>query len=130
MNYFKTVPFLALVLFIVGCSEPIPAGTISPKDFKRALSKIDDLQLIDVRTPGEFNGGHIQDAVNLNYFEDNFRTEIEKLDKSRPVAVYCAVGGRSGSAMNLLKELGFEQIYDLDGGITSWEEQKFETVND
>lgn len=128
------VKSFALILFsfciLNSCSEPIPTGTISPTDFKRAIDKHKDLQLIDVRTAGEFKEGYIKGAVNIDYFGDGFQVEIKKLDKSKPIAVYCGVGGRSGSTLKVLQDLGFEKAYDLDGGITLWEEKRLELVKD
>lgn len=78
------------------------------------------VQLVDVRTPEEFTSGHIANAVNININDANFQTKIATLDKSKPVLVYCKSGGRSGRASSILKEIGFTNITDLDGGITSW----------
>jgi len=77
-------------------------------------------QLVDVRTPGEFEQGMIEGAVNIDYMSSNFIHEIEKLDKSKPVYVYCAAGGRSSKAMEEMKKLGFSKVYNLVGGYGVW----------
>ena len=78
------------------------------------------VQLVDVRTPTEFASGHLENAININVNEANFKTKMEALDKSKPILVYCKSGGRSGRACGQLKEMGFTIITDLDGGITDW----------
>ena len=77
-------------------------------------------QLVDVRTPQEFANGHLENAKNINFNDPEFKQKIAQLDKSKPIAVYCGVGGRSGKASKILVELGFKDISDLAGGITAW----------
>ena len=84
--------------------------------------------ILDVRTPEEWAEGTLKDAVKMNYQGSNFESEIESLDKNVPVYVYCKRGGRSSSAADVLKEKGFTKVYNLDGGITSWQDQGFEIV--
>ena len=85
------------------------------------LQKVDkSVQLIDVRTPKEFNEGYIKNAKNINFFEDNFIEEMSKLNKEDPIYIYCRSGGRSGNASKKLKASGFTKVYDLDGGILKW----------
>lgn len=86
------------------------------------------LQLIDVRTPEEYSEGHLEGAKNIDFYSDNFRAEIEKLDKQKPVLVYCKLGGRSSKSATVFKELGFTKIYNLEGGITSWNDAGNKTV--
>lgn len=77
-------------------------------------------QIIDVRTPEEYAEGHIANAVNMNINNPNFETLIVSLNKEQPVMVYCKAGGRSAKAAGILKDNGFKQVYDLDGGIIGW----------
>ena len=79
-----------------------------------------DVQLVDVRTPEEFSQGHIENAVNIDFMADDFDAKVANLDKEKPVMVYCKSGGRSAKASARLKELGFKNISDLEGGITNW----------
>ena len=79
-----------------------------------------DVQLVDVRTPMEYGQGHIDDAVNFNVNDEGFLSQIETLDKNKPVYLYCKMGGRSNRAAELLKSKGFSQIYDYTGGYTDW----------
>ena len=88
----------------------------------------DQILLIDVRTPEEFNSGHIENAINIDYKSDSFKDVIGKLDTDQEVYVYCKVGGRSGRSATILKEMGFKNVYDLEGGILAWEKEGLKTV--
>ena len=78
------------------------------------------VQLIDVRTPNEFKSGHIKGAKNIDFFSRNFINAIEQLDKQKAVYLYCRSGGRSRQASKRLMSLGFQEIYDLKGGIMNY----------
>lgn len=81
--------------------------------------------LLDVRTPEEFSSGHIKGASNMNFYNDNFEDDIDGLDKRKKYLVYCGSGGRSRQAMFLMRDLGFEEVYNLTGGISSWNENGY-----
>jgi rhodanese-related sulfurtransferase len=110
-------------------AEPMEAiqkrvvSLISPED----LNNLKDIQLIDVRTPEEFDEGHLNNAMNIDYYDDNFMNDMSsKLDKSKPIYIYCKSGGRSGKASKKLKQQGFIKVYDLQGGIINWKENNLE----
>tara|TARA_R110001592_G_scaffold99005_5_gene282230 strand:- start:5109 stop:5534 length:426 start_codon:yes stop_codon:yes gene_type:complete len=84
--------------------------------------------VLDVRTPEEWVEGTIPDAEKMNYNDDDFASQVEKLDKTKPVFVYCKRGGRSAGAAEILKEKGFTKVYNLDGGITAWIDEGQEVV--
>lgn len=84
------------------------------------LLKNENVQLVDVRTPEEVAAGKIAGAKHIDIYDPQFEQKISGLDHNEPIAVYCAVGGRSASAASSLKELGFKNIYDLKGGIRGW----------
>lgn len=79
-----------------------------------------DLQIVDVRTAQEHELSSIPGSINIDYWSKDFTQEVLHLDKQRPVAVYCAAGARSAKAATKLKDLGFKEIYDLDGGMRAW----------
>lgn len=87
-----------------------------------------DVQLVDVRTPEEFTEGHLENAINIDVTADDFDAKVASLDKEKPVMVYCKSGGRSAKASARLKELGFKNITDLEGGITNWKSEEKPTV--
>lgn len=99
---------------------------VTPAEFKELINLNEGI-LLDVRTPEEVAEAKINGSVNLNIYDSNFEAEINKLDKNKTVYVYCKSGGRSGNAMDLMKTMGFTKIYNLDGGITSWKSEGFET---
>jgi len=88
--------------------------------FKEAVDK-ENVQLIDVRTADEFEAGAINGAQNVDYFQKElFEKKVNTLDKEQPVYLYCRSGNRSQKAAAILESLGFEKIYDLNGGYMSW----------
>jgi rhodanese-related sulfurtransferase len=111
-----------LLLFSLSCSHNAANAQtkLSPDDFELMLQKEPAAQLLDVRTPEEFKSGYISGAKNLDYYDDNFAQQIAKLDKTKPVMVYCAKGGRSASAAEQLNQAGFSKVYDLTGGMYAW----------
>ena len=94
---------------------------IDPADFKKMLDSKPGI-LLDVRTPGEVAKGKIAQPTHIDIMQPNFVEKVKKLDAQKPVYVYCAVGGRSGKAMQQMKELGFKEVYNLKGGITAWKQ--------
>lgn len=89
-------------------------------DFNRSIMA-DDIQLIDVRTPEEFEAGHIPKAININVLNpEDFQSQVECLDPEKPVYLYCKLGGRSKRAAKELEQIGFTQLYDLRGGYLLW----------
>jgi rhodanese-related sulfurtransferase len=93
---------------------------VSKKEFKEKLAELKDVQLIDVRTPGEFKQGTIEGARNIDFRSEDFETEISKLDKSKPVMIFCQAGGRSARALNQFEDLGFTFVLELEGGYGNW----------
>jgi phage shock protein E len=77
-------------------------------------------QILDVRTPEEWESGTIEGATKMNFFDKDFNQQLENLDKTKPIYVYCKSGGRSGKAAKQLEKMGFTTIYNLLGGITAW----------
>ena len=129
MNRIKKyiLPVLALVFMSV-CTgnaqtetpdKPV-AKNVNISEFIELVSSNDDEQILDVRTPNEWNSGIIAEAHTINWFESTFAQEVEKLDKNKPVLIYCASGGRSAKAMAKLQKMGFTEVYNLLGGMNAW----------
>ncbi|MBY0425451.1 MAG: thioredoxin [Cytophagales bacterium] len=121
----KTIfPILTLSLCILLSCEPSDGQqieTLGAEEFQKQLSNGDAPQLVDVRTKEEYKQGHMKNALNVDYNGNDFATKMEFLDKSKPVFVYCFSGGRSSSSAKWLVSNGFNKVYDLKGGISSWE---------
>lgn len=112
-----------LSILIVGLSAVSCAqNRVSQSEFKK-LMKDPSAQILDVRTSKEVAEGKITGSMNIDYFSPTFiATTQKKLDKTKPVLVYCAAGGRSASAAKDLKKAGFKKVYDLEGGYDAWKE--------
>jgi rhodanese-related sulfurtransferase len=78
--------------------------------------------LLDVRTPEECEEGMLEGATMLDYQGPDFMERIGKLDRQRPVFIYCAAGGRSRQTMTRMMNMGFKEVHDLEGGIGAWQE--------
>lgn len=93
---------------------------VSVEQFEQKIAAAQHPQLIDVRTPDEYAEGHLKNAVNININSGDFDAMAGKLDKSKPVFVYCLSGHRSSNAAAKMQELGFTEVYNMNGGITKW----------
>lgn len=116
------VLILTLISSLVACNaqQDDSIKILSATEFNEAV-KNNEVQLVDVRTPQEFKEGEIEDALNIDFLQnDSFATQFEKLDKDEPVYIYCRSGNRSGKAAKQLKKMGFKEIYDLEGGYMSY----------
>lgn len=98
---------------------------ISPEAFQE---KSKDQTIVDVRTPAEYASGHIEGAVNIDFLSPDFLEEIDRLDKSETVFIYCRSGNRSSKASSKMRDAGFEQVIDLQGGIINWSKSNKELV--
>lgn len=94
--------------------------TVATADFKQLVDKHEAV-LLDVRTPGEYAEGHLAGSTNVDYENPGFSDEIQKLDKNKPYLVYCRSGRRSAAAMQQMKDAGFTNVTNLDGGIMGWQ---------
>lgn len=85
--------------------------------------------VLDVRTPGEFAAGHIENAINIDVEGMTFDSEIAKLDKNVEYALYCHSGRRSAIAAEKMTKAGFNKVANLEGGIISWQSAGYPLVN-
>lgn len=107
--------------FVLSCSlSAQPSVLLSAADFEKKIATVKESQILDVRTPQEFASGHIKGAKNIDYRNAAFSQESKKLDLKKPVFVYCHMGSRSSGAAKILKQNGFQEIYELKGGLISW----------
>ncbi len=110
---------------IIGESEELEIASahllLSPALFKVKLENGGDYLLLDVRTAEELaENGFIEGAKNIDFYTADFKEQIEAMSKDVPVMLYCRSGGRSGQTAAMMKELGFSQVYDLNGGYNAW----------
>ena len=117
---------ILLTTFFMSCAQTSTKEflTLHAGDFKQAIAQ-KGIQVLDVRTAAEFNGGHIQHALQANWLDKKeFADRTQHLDKSQPVYVYCQAGGRSASAQAYLSEQGYKVI-NLEGGMSNWKMNNF-----
>jgi rhodanese-related sulfurtransferase len=118
----KFVPWIvvAVVLLIVAffALKPASAGTtvVDVKGVQKAAA--DGVRIVDVRSVGEFEGGHVPGAQNVPL--DQFQSVSSQWDKNAPVLVYCQTGARSAEAVSMLEQAGFTKILHFDKGIVAW----------
>ena len=121
MKKYVFILFTAFTVMLSSCSNAQSAkSNLSATEFSEKLKEMPNAPLIDVRTPEEFSKGHLSNAVNINWNGDDFQQQVSKLDKSKPVFVYCLSGGRSGSAASQMRADGFQQVYEMNGGMMKW----------
>ena len=119
-NWIK-ITAMVFTLFISGTTLAQTPGfhDVKVAEFEK-LANAGKGTILDVRTPKEYAEGHVNGSVNMNYFDKDFKDQVGKVDKAKPVYVYCHSGGRSSKAMNIMKSQGFKTIYNLTGGYAAW----------
>lgn len=119
----KTMKWIGSMVVVLGATISSYAQspkTLSPTDFEGKLATTKDKIVLDVRTPEEYKQSHLAGAVLVNFYDKDFKQQVAKLDKTKPVFVYCAGGVRSGKATAQMADLGFTSLYNLDGGLKAW----------
>ncbi len=102
-------------------SEDKKIMLLNREQLDKSLDRIAGMQLVDVRTPEEYNAGHIRRSVNIDINNALFKEKLAELNLSKAVYVYCQKGSRSGRATQMLIEMGVPRVYDLEGGFSAWE---------
>lgn len=121
MKSFKnilSIPLLFLAMISCQSQQSEHVKVVSKETFSEAIKK--EVQLVDVRTASEYQDGFIANAINIDVNASSFDSEIQKLDKTKPVYIYCHSGSRSQKAARKMVDLGFTEIIDLDGGYSHW----------
>ncbi|PNQ73767.1 rhodanese-like domain-containing protein [Hanstruepera neustonica] len=126
----KNIVFVALLMMIgvSSCKKEEKKGEVKVVSVEemQSLMELDDIQLVDVRTPGEYAEGYIENFQNIDFLSPTFDEDIAKLDKNKPVILYCKSGGRSASCAKKMVDAGFVKVYDLEGGISKWQHEGME----
>jgi len=113
-------------------TKSIILKSVSATEFKSFTDKItkNDTQniILDMRTLEEFNAGHIENAIMLDFYKQDFTQKLSQLDKSKTYFIYCSSGNRTGQALKIMKKLEFTNVYNLKYGINDWNKNKFLVV--
>ena len=117
---------LLLVLFFLNQNNL----NISPNKLKEIIDKDNPIDiLIDVRTLEEVNDSKIPNSINIDYYHNSFEKSLDSLDKNFNYFIYCRSGNRSMKTVNILKSKGFQNAFNLQGGIIAWKEEGFITIS-
>jgi thioredoxin len=120
MKYLQRIIYISFYMLLLASCTAQTKTSLTADEFEKAIAK-DSIQILDVRTPGEYAGGHIKNTLLANWNDTKeFERRIAFVDKKKPVYVYCLAGGRSAAAAEKLKSLGYENVYDLKGGMNAW----------
>jgi|SRR5690554_1920132 len=118
-NIILFVILISTLILTVSCEAN--TSYIEAVKLEEKIINQEQIQLLDVRTPEEFQEGHLENAININWNDPNFIQQTHHLDKTQPLYIYCKSGRRSAAAAQQLNEEGFE-VYDLKGGIDNWKQ--------
>ncbi len=125
----KVIALIAGALLLAGCSSSAAGVTnMNVTEFSGKIAE-SGVVILDVRTPGEYMGGFIQGAQNIDFQSGNFENEIASLDKNATYALYCRSGNRSGQAAKVMHDAGFHNVYNLNGGVIDWANAGLPLVN-
>ncbi len=111
----------------VGWSQSVPQN-LDVRSFNETMRRTPARTILDVRTAQEVAGGTLPGAVNIDFFAPDFTKQLGRLDTTKPVFVYCAVGGRSSKAAQQLQQAGFKTVYNLSGGMQAWQQAGYPTT--
>ena len=114
--------YILLVAFTIFSCSLINNESINQMNSDELIDfiELNDAILVDVRTEDEYNSGYIENSLNIDYFSNEFSVNADKLDKNTPIILYCRSGNRSSMSANKISKLGFNEIYNLEGGILEW----------
>jgi rhodanese-related sulfurtransferase len=120
LPYMKNVSFLLLLLTFFSSYAQTDSLKTDANSFEKGLTN-PGIQILDVRTSGEYNSGHIKNALLADWTnKEQFNQRIQYVDKDRPVYIYCLSGGRSSAAASWMRSNGFNKVVELEGGINAW----------
>jgi rhodanese-related sulfurtransferase len=114
---------LVLMLTLGACAASQPAAELIDAQQAQQILQQQNVQVLDIRTPAEFADGHLAKARNLDFYASDFAEQLKQLDPKAPYVMYCASGRRSAEAHLQMKAMGFEQVYEIQGGYQAWQSQ-------
>ncbi len=124
-QYFAVI--ITLLIFNFACGQTQSQNVVEKVDaekFKQLVESGEGI-LLDVRTPEEVAQGYINGASTIDFYDENFESKVNMIQKDKPVYVYCKAGGRSSQAAEMMKKNGFKKVYNLEGGMNAWNGKGF-----
>lgn len=116
----KNAGFGLLLLIVTTCNAQDNGQKLNPDAFENGIGQ-PNIQVLDVRTPGEYRSGHIKNSLQADWNnKPEFNDRIQYVDKNKPVYIYCLMGGRSAAAADWMRQNGFKSVYELTGGMNAW----------
>ncbi|MEN8235639.1 MAG: rhodanese-like domain-containing protein [Actinomycetota bacterium] len=120
---------LVLATLATSCSSASATQTIELVSPAKAAEVIEDspegLVILDIRTAEEFNQARVSGAIMVDFYAADFADQLDELDKDVPYVMYCNSGNRTSEAVKTMKDLGFAEVYEVDGGIQNWYQQGY-----
>ncbi|XPV76470.1 MAG: rhodanese-like domain-containing protein [Desulfovibrio sp.] len=122
----EKILFFAAVLLVSAAFAPRLSwakgslDNVSAHGFYEQIMDDPEGVVLDIRTPGEFAQGHVAGAVNVDFYDSGFASELQKMPKDKTYFVYCRSGNRSSKALSMMKAMGFTSIVHMDRGIIDW----------
>jgi thioredoxin 1 len=116
----RIIIFLILILTISCSTNNVDYYSSISIDKAAELLESEDVIILDVRTKEEVSKGYIKDATFIDYYSNDFKNKLNLIDKKKTIYVYCKSGGRSSKASEIISQMGFANVYNLEGGFMRW----------
>ena len=123
--------FLGIYLLTPTAKSGQQFTAISSKEASALIEKHmgnSDFVILDIRTPGEYQSGHIDNSIMIDFYSKTFAAEVSRLDKEKTYLIYCRSGNRSGQTLKLIDSMGFQRVYHLKHGIIDWQKERLPLV--
>ncbi len=124
-----------LSMTVMSCNGAASDGVFVNKTVAECYTLISENQnnpdfiILDVRTPAEYTSGYIENAINLDYYEDDFEETLATYDKNKTYLIYCRTANRTASVMKIMQRLEFTEVYNMQGGINAWKSAGYPVVS-
>jgi len=125
------VIWLGLVVTALGDQDSTRVIAVSAKEAADLIDKHigdNEFAILDIRTPREFQSGHLAKSIPIDFYSQTFAGQLNRLDKTKTYLVYCRTGNRSTKSLELFKKLKFRKIYHMASGISAWKSEGFTVV--
>ena len=122
---------LGFILPSLSAQDSTRILTVSAKEAADLIDKHNgdsNFAILDIRTPGEFQSGHLQSAILIDFYSQTFVDRLRQLDKGKKFLIYCRTGNRSARSLEIFRKLQFQKVYHMANGISTWYSEGFPVV--